>query len=244
MKAREAMRAAAVAAIALSMAACSGGTPHPKTALPPVATSAGEADAILTLLIAGQEAPARKRLKILIKRDPMNPAVRLLSDSLDRDPKELLGPESYPYVVRPGDTILDLAQRLLGNRLKAYQLSRYNALKTPIILVSGQTLRIPGELARAEPVRRVEPARPIPTSQRAKPAPAKPVAPVAVAKPAANPAAARQARTAGLAALNQGNVASAVGLLRRAAALDPGNAMIAHDLTRAERIAATVKARQ
>jgi len=36
----------------------------------------------------------------------------------------------------------------------------------------------------------------------------------------------------------------AVGLLRRAAALDPGNPVIARDLTRAERIAATVKARK
>ena len=246
MKAREAMRATIVVVVALSVAACSGGTPHPKAAPPPLATSAGEADAILTLLIAGNEAPARKRLKALLKRDPMNPSARLLSDSLERDPKDLLGPDSHPYIVRQGDTIVELAQRLLGNRLKAYQLSRYNALKPPVVLTAGQTLRIPGEPPRAEPIRRPEPARPTPTptQPRAKPIPAKPVVPTAPAKPAANPIAARQARTAGLAALNQGNVARAVGLLRHAAALDPGNAMIAHDLARAERIAATVKARQ
>ena len=67
-------------------------------------------------------------------------------------------------------------------------------------------------------------------------------APAAPAKAAANPAAARAARTAGLVALNQGAVQRAVGLLRRAATLDPGNPLIARDLARAERIAATVRA--
>jgi Flp pilus assembly protein TadD len=67
---------------------------------------------------------------------------------------------------------------------------------------------------------------------------AKPVAPLA------NPAVARQLRAAGLAALNQGNIDRAVALLRRAATLDPGNPLIARDLGRAERIAATVRARR
>jgi EAL domain-containing protein (putative c-di-GMP-specific phosphodiesterase class I) len=60
----------------------------------------------------------------------------------------------------------------------------------------------------------------------------------------ANPAAAQRARSAGLAALNRGAVKQAVGLLQRAHALDPGNAVILRDLQRAERIAATVRARQ
>jgi hypothetical protein len=51
-------------------------------------------------------------------------------------------------------------------------------------------------------------------------------------------------RSAGLAALNRGAVKQAVGLLQRAHALDPGNAVILRDLQRAERIAATVRARQ
>ena len=244
MTALKIVRATVGAAIALSVVACSSGTPHPKAAPQPPSTSASEAEVILTELIAGDQAPARKRLRVLLKRDPMNPSARLLSDSLERDPTALMGPVSYPYVVREGETILDLSQRLLGNRLKAYQLSRYNALATPVVLVAGQTLRIPGELPRAEPVRRAEPLRPPPMQPRAKPSLLKPAVPVVSAKPAANPIAARQARAAGLAALNQQNVARAVTLLRRAAALDPGNAMVAHDLSRAERIAATLEARQ
>jgi Flp pilus assembly protein TadD len=51
-------------------------------------------------------------------------------------------------------------------------------------------------------------------------------------------------RTQGLAALNKGSASRAVQLLRRAAALDPDNAVIRQDLARAERIEATVKARR
>jgi hypothetical protein len=248
MSSRNPIQLTVMALCALSLAACSGGASHPKAAPPPPAVnSASEVEAIATLLDQGQEAAARKRLATLRKHDPLNASAQLLSDSLDRDPKDLLGPISYPYTVHPGDTIAGVAQHLLGNRLKAYQLGRYNGLKAPIVLVAGQTLRIPGEAERVEPVRRAEPVQAPPVA-KAKPKPsAKPVV-VGPAKPAvapaANPAAARAARTAGLAALNQGNVARAVALLRHAAALDPANPLIAHDLARAERIAATVKARK
>ncbi|MBS0480110.1 MAG: LysM peptidoglycan-binding domain-containing protein, partial [Proteobacteria bacterium] len=178
--------------------------------------------------------------------DPMNPAATMLSGSIKGDPKELLGPQSYPYTARAGDTMEGLAERFLGNRMKAYQLVRYNGLKAPVTLAAGQELRIPGEPPRPEPVRRVEPepARPVattPVAPKPRVVTPKPATPVA---PGINPVAARQLRTAGLAALNQGNVDRAVGLLRRAKQLDPANALIARDLARAERIAATVRARK
>lgn len=241
------MKLVGVGLTALALGACSAGPARIKNApVAPVATAASETDAAFDLLMAGKDAAARKKLKAILKRDPMNAAALMLTESIDRDPKQLLGPQSYPYVVAPGDTMASLAQRFLGNRLKAYQLLRYNGLKAPATLAPSQVLRIPGEPPRPpEPVR-VEPVR------RPEPSPAKPVTkPRAVApKPAApavsagNPAAARQLRTAGLAALNQGNVDRAVGLLRRASQLDPGNAVIARDLARAERIAATVRARK
>jgi Flp pilus assembly protein TadD len=93
---------------------------------------------------------------------------------------------------------------------------------------------------------RVAPAQPRPAPPPAAAAPRpKPAPPrAATPKPAGNPAAARQARAAGLAALNQGNVDRAIALLGRAAQLDPGNALIERDLARARRIAATVRARK
>lgn len=237
-------RNATIAALALLVGACSGGGDRARPAPAPVAPSPAEIDQINDLLLEGDADDARKRIRAVLKRDPMNAQAQLLSDSIERDPKELLGPQSYPYVVRAGDTIAGLAQRILGNRLKAYQLARYNDLTPPFAIVPGQTLRIPGTPPRVEPVRRPDPTPSRPAPSTSAPAPAPKPAPAKPAAPAANPAAARQLRTAGLAALNQGNVARAVGLLRRAAAADPGNAIIARDLARAERIAATVKARR
>ena len=238
------MRASAALLGLAVLAACSGGPARVKSAPPPpVAVTTADTDAVFELLMQGKQDDARKQLQKLLKRDPMSATAKLLSDSIERDPKELLGPTSYAYAARAGDTIVGLSERFLGNRLKAYQLIRYNGLKAPVVLSPGQALRIPGEPPRVEPVRRPEPAptRPAPTTPvapRPKPAAPKPAA----TAPAANPGAARAARAAGLAALNGGDVNRAVGLLRRAAALDPGNPAIARDLSRAERIAATVRA--
>ena len=233
----------------VALAACSGG-PRPASPAPPRATVApAEIDAAFDLLMAGKEGDARKLIGRLLKRDPQSASARLLSDSIRLDPQMLLGPTSQPYTVRPGNTLVTLSQRFLGNRLKAYQLLRYNGLKAPVLLTPGQTLSIPGEPPRPEPVRRPDapptPMRPAavpatPGPSRGKPAQVRP-SPAAAAH---DPAAARSARAAGLAALNGGDVGRAVGLLRRAAALDPGNPAIGRDLTRAERIAATVRARR
>lgn len=230
------------------LAGCSGGASRPKTVAPPPAATPAtlvEIDAAFDQLMAGNEAEARKQIKKLLKRDPMSANARLLDDSINRSPQDLLGPQSFPYTARASDTIVGLAQRFLGNRLKAYQLARYNALRAPVTIVTGQVLRIPGEPPRLEPPHRAEPAPPRPgpatppsAAPRTKIVSPKPAAPVA------NPAAARAARAAGLAALNGGQINRAVGLLRRATSLDPGNPLIARDLARAERIAATVRARK
>lgn len=232
-------------ALALAITACSHGPKAgPQLAPAPQTTSASEIDAILLLLDQGDSGAAKKRINAALKRDPMNPSVQVLRDSIDRDPKDLLGPTGFTYTTRDGDTMSGLAQRFLGNRLKAYQLARYNDIAKPADLAAGRTLRIPGEPPRIEAPRRSEP-RPVPAAPtRVKPAAPRPAAVTKPTAPTPNRVAARQARATGLAALNSGNVVRAVGLLRRAAALDPGNPVIARDLTRAERIAATVKARK
>lgn len=231
--------------LVFAIAACSHGPDAgPPLARAPLTTPASEIDAILLLLDQGDTRGAKKRANAALKRDPMNPAVQVLRDSIDRDPRDLLGPTSFAYTTREGDTMSGLAQRFLGNRLKAYQLARYNGIAKPADLTAGQTLRIPGQPPRIELPRRSEP-RPVPAAPiRVKPVVPKPAPVAKPTSPAANPVAARQARAAGLAALNAGNVVRAVSLLRRAAALDPGNGVIARDVARAERIAATVRARK
>jgi pyruvate/2-oxoglutarate dehydrogenase complex dihydrolipoamide acyltransferase (E2) component len=240
MKHRSILRLAALAG-ALALAACSK-APPPKTApVPvPVAVAESDIDGVQALLMQGDSKSAGEQLEPLLKREPMNPQLLLLRDSIVGDPREQLGPVSYPYVVRPGETIEQLAERLLGNRLKAYQLARYNGLATPSALAAGQAIRIPGTPPR--PKVQPAPERPSRSAPAPKPRPATPAP--APAKPATNPAAAQRARSAGLAALNRGAVNEAVTQLQRAHALDPGNAMILRDLQRAQRIAATVRARQ
>lgn len=224
-----------------ALAACSGGPSRPGVGTaPPAVSTAAEIETAVGLLNRGEHKDARKRLRAVLKREPMNASAKLLLDSIEGNAQEQLGPRSFAYTVRPGDTMAELADRFLGNRLKFYQLARYNGLENPSALTAGQSIRIPGEAPRP-PAPRPEPQRPSTPSTRPTPAPTPAPAPV---KPAGNPAAARQARAAGLAALNQGKVAQAVTLLRRAAALDPGNPVIARDLARAERIAATVRARR
>lgn len=227
---------------ALLLGACSG-KPSVQTGRPAaVASTPAEIDAIAGLLDDGKRKEARKRLDGAIRRDPLNPSLMVLRQAMTGDALEDLGPAHFPYVVQPGDTMTTLAERFLGNRLKAYQLSRYNGIDRPSALAAGTVLRIPGQPPRPAPAPRAAPA-PAPRAPAASPntarkAPARPAATVAP-----DAAGAKRAHAAGLAALHQGRVSEAVAQLRRAAALAPGNAAIGRDLARAERIAATVRAR-
>jgi hypothetical protein len=228
----------AILSIALVVSACAKGPPPARlpntSAASPVAI-----DAVQAALMSGDERSAKKQLKLLLKRDPLNPSLLVLQNALQADAKQALGPESYSYKVRPGDTIETLASRLLGNRLKAYELARYNDLDLPARLNPGQTLRIPGSAPVAKPQPR--PERPKPKAPS--PSPAKPSAAPAP-RAASQPAQAQRARTMGLAALNRGAIGQAIAHLERAKALDPGNVQIQRELDRARRIAATVKGKK
>lgn len=229
------------------LGACASGPAVPTGAPPVSAIAQGEVDAIANLLNTGERKRAEKRLKAALKRDPMNASLLVLRQGISGNARADLGAESYEYVVKPGDTMPKLAERFLGNRLKSYQLARYNGIDTPIALATGSTLRIPGRPPRREAPARLAPRQAAPAAAPARPrTPSAKPAPIArpTARATTNPAAAQRARSAGLASLNQGRVVQAVGQLRRAAALDPGNAAIARDLARAERVAATVRARK
>ncbi len=231
--------AAPLLAAAFFLAGCAAG-PRPSAPAAP-ASSVQVIETITGLLDQGDMGGARKLIKTSLKRDPANPSLLLLRDSVSRDPVELLGPKSYSYTVKPGETLAMIAERQLGNRLLTYQLARYNGIDVPTRIVAGQILRMPGSPPQAPPRAAPKPA------PQANPKPARALpdrsAPAAAATPA-NPAAARQLRTRGLTELNRGQAGKAVQLLRQAASLDPGNSAIRADLARAERIAATVRARK
>ncbi|WP_374408452.1 LysM domain-containing protein [Pelagerythrobacter sp.] len=233
---------AAAAVVALALAGCSSGPKNLPAASAAMPTGADEVEEIAALLDRGERREAEKRIEKGLARDPMNASLMVLLQGIEGDAKADLGPKNYPYTVQPGETMAELAERFLGNRLKSYQLARYNGIEVPSDLAAGSELRIPGQLPRAAAEPRTSPP---PSTPRTRPAAValepKPAPP---ARPTADPAAAQRARSAGLTALNQGKIPQALTLLRRAATLDPGNATIASDLARAERIARTVRSRR
>lgn len=220
------------------LCACSqspGGHPPRPATVQPIGNDQQLGDAIARLE-SGDAASARKLLRAMAKRDPGDARTAELLASIDADPVATLGAKSFEYRVESGDRMITLAQHYLGTRFKFYLLSRYNGIAVPASLRAGQSIRIPGT-APPPAVRVAQPE-----AKRAEPPP-KPSPPAVAPKAAArDPRRAAQLRGAGLSALNQGNPARAVGLLRQAALADPGNAAIQHDLGRAQRLEATVRA--
>jgi len=238
---------AAAGLMALALAGC--GTvlnrgPAPPGAAPPAQEDGNAAgrerirDAIAALN-RGDAQAARRTLTAALRRQPGDGIARNLLEQIDRDPREMLGAESYSYTLREGETLSSVAQRALGNPMMFYALARYNNIAMPSSVRPGQTILVPGRRPAPPPPPRAEP-RPAPV----RPGPSAP-APAPVqrpAQPATNPALAARLRGQGLAAMNGGAIDRAVALLRRALALDPANALIRNDLNRALRIQSTVRA--
>ena len=118
-------------AAAVSLSACSSGPKDIATATPVVPTGADEIDEIAALLDRGEPRPAKRRIEEALENDPLNATLMMMLHGIEGNAKEALGPASYPYTVQSGDTMAGLAERFLGNRLKSYQLARYNDIAKP-----------------------------------------------------------------------------------------------------------------
>jgi hypothetical protein len=218
-------------AAVLSACATAGSGPAPVAARPPPgpvaeATPRERVDRALTLLAIGDATRARPELEAALARDPSDATARILIDQIDKDPVALLGARSYAYRVRPGESLSQIAGRLLGDPRLFYALARYNGVAAPQSVVAGQVLRIPGTRRKAQAASR--PAAPAQASAPVHPR---------------DPARASRLRGAALQHLNGGKVDRAVALLREARDLDPDNALIRRDLDRAVRIQGSVRAR-
>lgn len=235
-----------LAMVAIGLAGCASKPGGEAVRRPMVqqVSNAQELGDVVSLLDQGEEKAARKKLTEMLKRDPGDMASRKLMDSITADPAVALGSVAFPYRVEPGDTMQGIAQRFLGDRMKFYLLARYNQIAVPAALKPGQAIRVPGvrpkEAPPAPPRPRPEPAAaPVPKPKPSAAAPAPQPVPRTT-----DPRRAAQLRSAGLTALNKGQVGNAVGLLSQALRLDPGNALIQRDLDRARRLQATVRARR
>src|SRR6218665_1698072 len=100
------------------------------------------AQGVVDLLEAGNEEQARVELERALVLDPNNRLALNLSRQMTVDPIATLGPESFPYVVRGGDTLSRFAGRFLGDIYAFHILARYNNIKAPRQVGEGQTLRI------------------------------------------------------------------------------------------------------
>jgi hypothetical protein len=236
---------------ALALTACNtGGTRVGSASGAPVtATEWAARPAVresIALLNAGEALKARNLLVKSLKKEPANFVARKLVDQIDKDPRQLLGAESFPYIVQQGDTLTALAEKHLGDPTLFYALARYNNINPPSASLTGRLLRIPGKAP--EPPTLVEEAKPAPAPRKSAPTAKKPPAiatpakkPAPPAAPPANPTRAAQLRAQGLASMNGGNINRAVALLRQAQASDPANAAIKNDLARALRIQSSLR---
>ncbi len=196
----------------------------------------------LSLLGDGDAEQARAELLQLKIDQPGNDLAQSLLDQIDRDPKQLLGEQSFAYTIRPGETLSVLAERYLGDRFLFYALARYNGIAAPAKAEVGQAIQIPGTPRKIAP-----PKRPKPVSdaeeiderlagRKPPPAPPRPAPPSRPAGPVRDPARANALRSTALVQMNNGAIDRAVALLRQAQQLDPDNAAIGRDLQRAIRI--------
>ena len=190
---------------------------------------------VLELLDAGQRDQARADATELVRQQPDNALAKSLLNQIDADPKVLLGVQSYPYKIKPGETLSALAERFLGDKYLFYALARYNGIDAPGQAEVGATIMIPGAPREVTPppTRRRPPEVPPMRRPAASPSPAAP--PAVSARDASRASALRRQA---LVQMNKGQINDAVSLLRQAAQLDPGEPAIARDLSRAERLQA------
>lgn len=227
--------------VACGLAACSS-SPRPETANKATIqriNNAQQYSDVIAALEASDVQRARKLLKKMAQRDAADQRVITLRDGIDGNPQTLLGALAFSYRVQPGDTLSSLAQRFLGDRDKFFLLARYNSLARSRV-ATGQVILIPG----VEPVVKVDVVR---QKSEANPADALPRPSVNAPRPTVvitDSGLAKALRGQALKALNQGKVAVAIRALRRARTADPTNEVVRRELARAERLSATLGARQ
>jgi hypothetical protein len=145
-------------------------------------------------LDGGEEEKARAELEYARQLEPDNKQVACLYRGVTTDPFTALGNESTPYTVRPGESLGTIARRAMGDVCEFYILARYNQIKVPKQLSSGQTIRIPGKVALAAPAA-TDPTPPVATKPEPAPVVVEPVKPK---PPAISPEAEEKAKRAAI----------------------------------------------
>jgi tetratricopeptide (TPR) repeat protein len=96
-----------------------------------------------TYLLHGRYAEGEQQLRRYLAKYPGDRAAQGMLHQLTSDPKAMLGAQSRPYVVQPGDSYSTLAARNLGDPNQFLILARYNGSANPSTLRAGDTVRLP-----------------------------------------------------------------------------------------------------
>jgi tetratricopeptide (TPR) repeat protein len=220
--------------------------PPPAPSAPPTPAAQAQASRIATaaidLLEAGHEDQARAELQHALTLDPNNRLAQNLMRQITADPVATLGRESFPYTVRPSDTLSRIAGRFMGDIYSFYILARYNDIKVPRLVAGGQVIRIPGKApppgALEREARKPEAPPPkveikVEPRKDAAPPPAPAPAPPAPPPPPPEPTPGERAMRNAEAAERAGNLDLAHGEYKRAAGLEqPGAAAKADEVRR------------
>lgn len=187
---------------------------------------------VAELLESGNETEARSEIDRALALDPNNKLAQNFLRQLTVDPAATLGADSFAYTVRPGETLSKIAGRFMGDIYAFYLLARYNDVKVPRLVSSGQTIRVPGKAPPPEAIRpprpSPEPAKPRPPKpadkpvvEREAPEPPPPPPPLEPAPEIVTPA--EKAYREGVAAQKAGNKERAYQRFRHASQLDPSH---------------------
>ena len=91
----------------------------------------------------GKSEQAEKLLVEHLAGQPDHRVAALLLEQIHQDPSVLLGEQYREVVVKPGDTLSQLAARHAGNGMLFYALARLNGIERPRLLQPGRVLQVP-----------------------------------------------------------------------------------------------------
>jgi tetratricopeptide (TPR) repeat protein len=106
----------------------------------------------VNLLDEGREAEAKAELAKALALDHNNALAESLMSQITADPAATLGPKSFRYTAKPGDTLSKIAEAFLKDQYKFYILARYNNIAVPRSLRVGQVIKVPGSAPPPAPV--------------------------------------------------------------------------------------------
>ena len=152
------------------------------------------------MLETGNEEAAKRELHRALALDAQSALAKNLTRQIESDPVTVHGRESFAYTVRSGETLSLVAERFMKDKYLFYALARYNDIKVPRLVASGQVIRVPGKapvaVAGPLPVTPKPSTAPPPSVQVTVPPPAALPAPPAVVAPSPGEVAMRKAAAA------------------------------------------------